>query len=262
MGRPPKGPPIDIRRVPELPGVELHAGVDVVDRFEPHFHPEAHAGLVERGIRYLRHGERTETLSAGQLYFIPPGEVHAGWSDPPGWTFHVLFIEAPALSRLCEGGGPSFFAGESPAAEPFRQLVTAIEEPASALERTTLFALMVEAFRTHSTSTSPANPREAIQRARRYLESHFDRNVSLDELAAESGASRWQLLRGFRDDVGVPPHEFQTQLRVAKAKTLLASGATPGEAAAETGFADQSHLTRCFKRIVGFTPGHYARSGR
>jgi AraC-like DNA-binding protein len=57
------------------------------------------------------------------------------------------------------------------------------------------------------------------------------------------------------------PHAFQVNLRVARARALLAGGAAPAAVAADCGFADQPHLTRTFKRAVGISPGAYARAG-
>jgi AraC-like DNA-binding protein len=72
--------------------------------------------------------------------------------------------------------------------------------------------------------------------------------------------SRFELIRRFRADTGMTPHAFQVNLRIARARALLAAGVTPAAVAADCGFADQSHLTRTFKRAVGVSPGRYARA--
>jgi AraC-like DNA-binding protein len=81
--------------------------------------------------------------------------------------------------------------------------------------------------------------------------------VTLRALARFAGLSAFHLCRVFREAVGMPPHAYQTQIRVRRAKSLLAAGVPIARAAAEAGFYDQSHLTRHFKRIVGLTPGRY-----
>jgi AraC-like DNA-binding protein len=53
------------------------------------------------------------------------------------------------------------------------------------------------------------------------------------------------------------PSDYQRQLRVRAARRLLGHGVSPARAAAETGFADQAHLTRWFRRYCGVTPGAY-----
>jgi AraC-like DNA-binding protein len=70
--------------------------------------------------------------------------------------------------------------------------------------------------------------------------------------------SKCHLVHLFHKELGLPPHAYQIQLRVAHARRLVASGTPLAEVASLTGFADQSHLTRLFKRIVGVPPGQYA----
>ncbi|MDJ0570973.1 MAG: helix-turn-helix domain-containing protein [Pleurocapsa sp. MO_192.B19] len=68
-----------------------------------------------------------------------------------------------------------------------------------------------------------------------------------------------RLLRVFRQTLGLPPHAYLVQVRITQAKKLLARRISIAEVAAETGFTDQSHLHRHFKRVVGVTPGQYVK---
>jgi AraC-like DNA-binding protein len=97
----------------------------------------------------------------------------------------------------------------------------------------------------------------AVSRALRRLTEAPERAPTLAELAALSGVSRFQLLRGFARTVGVTPHAYLVQQRVRLARRLLAKGRRPAAAAAEAGFADQSHMTRAFVRQLGVTPARY-----
>ena len=99
--------------------------------------------------------------------------------------------------------------------------------------------------------------RESVRRAREYIEQRYADNILLDDLARAVNQSPFHLLRVFRAEVGLPPHAYLTQVRVRHAKRLLASGLSIAEAAALTGFSDQSHLTRHFKRLIGMTPGQF-----
>src|SRR5437773_2445291 len=83
---------------------------------------------------------------------------------------------------------------------------------------------------------------------------------ALAGIAADTGLSRYQLVRSFRTEVGMPPYAWLAQHRVFRARMLLERGCRPAEAAALTGFADQAHLTRWFRRVVGVTPGVYRNS--
>src|SRR5690606_1034110 len=84
----------------------------------------------------------------------------------------------------------------------------------------------------------PDSGRVKIDAVREHLEAHYAENISLAELASVAGASAYHLSRLFTAEVGMPPHAFQTQARVERAKSLLLSGMSVAEAAAETGFFD------------------------
>ncbi len=94
------------------------------------------------------------------------------------------------------------------------------------------------------------------------MHDNYARNVSLQELADLAELSTFHLSRAFRKAVGVPPHMYQIQVRIARAKTLLARGVSPASVAHAVGFYDQSHFGQHFKRLVGVTPGAYARESK
>jgi len=98
-----------------------------------------------------------------------------------------------------------------------------------------------------------------VAQARAFLDEHWVRNVSLDELAGFVGVSKFHLARRFTDAVGLPPHTYQNRLRVQHAMSMLRGGTSVQDAAVRTGFSDASHLCRHFKRFTGTTPGRFAR---
>ncbi|MEJ7601694.1 MAG: AraC family transcriptional regulator [Kofleriaceae bacterium] len=97
-----------------------------------------------------------------------------------------------------------------------------------------------------------------VRRAIELLRARLAESVTLDDLAAHAGLDKFHLCRAFRAQVGVPPYAYLIQLRIMRAKELLAAGVKPSEVAPKVGLYDQSQLTRHFRRIVGTTPGHFA----
>ena len=77
-------------------------------------------------------------------------------------------------------------------------------------------------------------------------------------VSAFAGLTRFELVRRFRRQTGLTPHAFQTNVRIARARTMLSAGEPIARVAASCGFADQPHLTRVFRRAVGVTPGRFA----
>ena len=99
----------------------------------------------------------------------------------------------------------------------------------------------------------------ALQRARDYLGDRLPDQVTLDELAAAAGTDKFRLVRLFRAATGMPPHRYQLAQRIRLARRMLERGVPIAEVAAATGFADQSHLHRHFRRGLDLTPREYAR---
>jgi AraC family transcriptional regulator len=98
---------------------------------------------------------------------------------------------------------------------------------------------------------------------RDYVDQHLQKSISLEDLACTVGLSRYHFARRFRQSTGTTPHEFVLRQRVERAKTLLHRTNTPlPDIACSCGFADQSHMTREFRKRVGLTPGRYRARSR
>jgi AraC-like DNA-binding protein len=98
-----------------------------------------------------------------------------------------------------------------------------------------------------------------VRRAQDYIDARFVEGVRLDDLARHVALSPYYLLRVFRAEVGLPPHAYLDNVRIRHAERLILAGHPLAQVAAEVGFSSQSHLTRQFKRVLGVTPGQYAR---
>lgn len=109
---------------------------------------------------------------------------------------------------------------------------------------------------------APAASYKTAKRARELLMLRLNTPPSLTELAGELGCNQFVLLRAFRREMGVPPHAFVLRVRIERARQLLARGSEITEVAHGLGFADQSHFTRHFKRVVGLAPAAYQRRVR
>ena len=96
-----------------------------------------------------------------------------------------------------------------------------------------------------------------VERALEYIHDHFCERLPLEKLAAIAGLSVFRFATVFRRRVGVPPHRYVCQLRVRRAQKLLREGLSTANVANETGFFDQSHLSRHFRSLCGMTPRQY-----
>jgi AraC family transcriptional regulator len=100
----------------------------------------------------------------------------------------------------------------------------------------------------------------ALRRVRAYINEHIGERISLDQLARQAGVSRFHFARQFRLSTGESPMGYLRRVRIERSKCILqARDTTIAEVAASLGFSDQSHFTRIFGRLVGVSPGSFAR---
>jgi AraC-like DNA-binding protein len=259
----------------DLGGIELVEALHPSPRFGRHAHPTYAIGVVTWGVNRFRYRGAWQTAPAGSLCTVTPDEPHEVEPEGDvGFAYRCLYPSEALLRSVAEdvSGKPVRrtlalppVISDRDAARLLAELFDAERagEPRLARE-TRLLALLARVGTRHAVepvaARQPSLPPKGIARAREYLAAHVAENVSLSALAAVAGLDPYSLVRGFSRAHGLPPHAWLVQARVRRAKELLRSGRTPADAAIEVGFADQSHLTRHFKRLLGFTPGRYRRA--
>ena len=247
----------------------LHARV--TEPYAPHVHEEFAVGACTAGLEVIRYRGTLHYAGPGSVVVLEPGEAHTGGPvDSSGFVYRVMYPAAGLLSEglLSEGRGRAPRFREPVIVDPvlaaeLRSLHAALGEIDPLEAETRLAWLFGELVRRHASPSCDFEVRGAGRVARLVMAQLAGRlgcPPALAEMAAEAGLSRYQLVRCFRAEVGMPPYAWLAQHRVARARTLLERGCRPAEAAALTGFADQAHLTRWFRRVVGVTPGAYRNS--
>jgi len=109
---------------------------------------------------------------------------------------------------------------------------------------------------TPSTLNEPRR-RRSLEPVLAHIRAHLSEPLRLEALAGLCGLSVWRFATVFRERVGMSPYRYVNVLRVQHAQALLSQGVPAARAASESGFYDQSHLSRRFKRLCGMTPGQY-----
>lgn len=255
-----------------LDDLELSHASYLNHTFPRHLHEEYIIGVIVRGVEEIKHRETVYAAPAGSIILINPGEPHSNYSiDAQGFAYRTFYPSAELLGQINhditgQARAPWFptpVVQRSPVFGSLLRLHVKLERTDSALEQESEFiSVMAQLFAAHGSGGLPAPPADGERRyvrvAREYLEANYAENVTLRQLASVSDISPFHLLRTFHEVVGLPPFEYQTQLRISQAKKLLRDGRSIADVAAETGFTDQSHLTRHFKRVVGVTPGKYS----
>jgi AraC-like DNA-binding protein len=259
-------------RPAELPGVEI-LRADGTSRLWRALH-ETYAVCavlaLEGELEWRCRGEAHRARGGRHLLLMAPGDVHAVTRAGAPADLRVLFLPPRAVEAAAAAIGlprpPAWRAPQVEDAEAFgalAELCAALDDGALAAERPARFARCLRALveRCGGRAPGPRAPASApVRVARAIIDRRFAEEIPLEELAREAGASRFRLVRAFTREVGLPPHAYQIQARLARARALLRAGTPAGAAALETGFADQSHFIRHFRRSSGITPEAFVRA--
>jgi AraC-like DNA-binding protein/quercetin dioxygenase-like cupin family protein len=255
------------------------AGVDVVEAatrhsFARHTHEQFGIGLIHQGAQTSLSGRGTVEAEAGDMITVNPGEVHDGAPiGDAGRSWRMLYLEPSlveaAVSDISEGRTKTReFADpvirSAALAARFRSIfaVAATGGSAEATLQWEELAVTLLADAMHLVPRSPDRHKvpASIAAAVALIDDDPLAPLTLTDLAAASGLSRFQVVRGIDRATGLTPHAYLMQRRIDIVRRLLGEGTPLAEAAIAGGFADQSHMTRVFVRKYGFSPGAYARA--
>lgn len=211
--------------------------------------------------------------AAGQVKLKEPGEVHRGGRVFEPYSIRVAAFAPEAIAQAASAlglRGPVHFRlttleRDAPATARAFAMHAALSRPeTTALEAETriteALSAILGACSEQTVSQAVRRSHPGVRRAQRFLSSALAEKITLDDLAERAGLDKFHLVRAFRAEVGLPPYEYLTHLRVARASALLARGVCAAEAAQAVGLYDESQLYRHFRRIAGTTPGRFARS--
>jgi AraC-like DNA-binding protein len=233
--------------------------------FGRHTHDEFGIGLIERGAQKSASGRGVVEAGPGDLITVNPGEVHDGKPfDPSGRRWRMLYVNPARLldaaGDIAPGASFEFTAPvirDAVLVARFRVLFNAATVDDALQSESALLALTARLLRPSPAESLAVSA--GVTTARERIDDDPAAAPTLADLAIDAGMSRYQFLRAFTRLTGLPPHAYLLQRRVQRARQLVRGGLPLAEAAAASGFADQSHMTRCFTRSFGLTPGAFAR---
>ncbi|MEU5879647.1 AraC family transcriptional regulator [Spirillospora sp. NPDC047279] len=260
-------------RHPALPEVDLLRARFITHRFGRHVHESYNFSVIEQGVEEFEHRGTLLRAGPGSIVVVNPDTVHTGQAvHPEGWVYRGMYPSADLVAEVAaELGmppGTPYFPEtvlDDPEAARLLSAAHRAGEHGDALAASSLLrSALAGMLRRHADRAPPgdlaAAVPPAVHAAREILHARLVDPPSLEELAAAVGMRPFPLLRAFRAATGLPPHAYLNQIRVREARRLLDGGDPLAAVAAQAGFADQSHLTRHFKRSLGVPPGAYRRA--
>jgi AraC-like DNA-binding protein len=255
--------------LPTTTGSLLIRGTFRAFAFPRHMHEGYSIGLVQRGVNRFACAGTRWAARPGALCVMNPAQVHSGEADDEGWAYTNLFLEPDALNSALgrqAGASPVVFRqhiiDDACAVAHFTALAHAsipgCDAMAGQCAHTLLLARLGRlASGVASDSTASAS---AIARVRDLLDTVCDRSVTLAELARVADMETCHLVRSFTATVGIAPYAYHLNRRLQRAQRMIAAGSLLADTALATGFTDQAHFTRHFRRFLGITPGRVAKS--
>ncbi|MBA3811104.1 MAG: AraC family transcriptional regulator [Caulobacteraceae bacterium] len=235
-------------------------------RFPVHAHLEHEIGLVTEGACVFQHGRAWFVAPRGSLIVLGAHEEHTGRALDGAWRQVNLYLRSDQLQAWL--GTPDLVPRRPTLTDPvaaslLRSLAGLVRVGAEALAIQSTFVALGQrlmGFRAKAEAPSSTRLEGQIRYARRRLDDEPVADLDLAQLASETGLSPLALMRGFRRSVGCTPYVYRTTRRLNLAKSAIRSGQPLAGIAADSGFCDQSHLTRVFRRWFGVTPGEYQKS--
>jgi AraC-like DNA-binding protein len=243
-------------------------------RYELHTHPTYVIALITHGCERLRIGLQRIVAPINTVVVVNPEECHDGEPGTEiGWAYRTFYPSVRMMTDVARELGrdeiPLFPAAaiDDPALAHMLAVAHRLAERdgGEEAEASMLMALrhLFIGYAHRRMEVQPREPSGAVRRLAVYrdaIETDITNCLDLQHLARTAGVTRFQVIRDFKLITGLTPGTYIRNQRLRLACRLIEHGSQLSEAAAAAGFADQSHLTRVFKRSQGITPGMFRRA--
>jgi AraC-like DNA-binding protein len=234
--------------------------------YDWHRHDTYAVGVTLEGVQIFDCHRATYNSLPGQVIVLHPDEPHNGRSGlATGFGYRMLYIEPSRIRDALDIRRLPFVSqivfNDAALARTILAAFEAFPQLLHELESDGLITRIADHLVRRS-EAKPRNftaPKRLMDRVRSFLDADFRRPVSSMELERLTGLSRYAIARYFRVCYGTSPYRYLVMRRLAEAKRQIIQGVPIVTAAIELGFADQSHLTRCFHQMFGLPPGRLQR---
>ena len=261
-------------RDPHIPGIEVCEITKSSHIFPNHSHDDIYAfSLMLDGGSYWNKKETSDSIvNPGDIALINPGLVHSGSPvRDNSSSYKMVYINVDLMKSMTDDiyesdlSYPDFenvVIKNDLLVRSFRHLFSSFSLRADRLEKESVLLdflgqLLSDQGTKKKNFLTPGNEPNLINKACSYLARSLNEKISLEDVASSVAMSRYHFLRVFKKNTGITPHNFRTQKRIEKSKTMILNGKPLSEVALKLGFTDQSHMTNTFRKYTGSTPGQY-----
>lgn len=254
-----------------LPWIELRVANRSSACYDAHSHDEFSFGVILQGTAAYKNRNKSHTIGVGDIVTINPADVHSCNPAKGLWSYSMLFVDAHKMGQLqsdvmqehkqrvpmdYQAFNADFERNDVLKAQ-YLTLFNALDNEPSSLDiEACLYSFVESTFQI----TSPASHSKQfgpIKRVREKLMDEMTQPHELESLAEEAGMSRYQLLRAFKNQYGLPPYAYLMDEKIKRSKVMLKAGDSLSDVALSLGFSDQAHFQRQFKKRLAVTPKYY-----
>ncbi len=248
-------------KLKELDSLEVLTCKNNKHEFPNHFHQTYAISIIENGV----FGENHLLATKGSIVISHPNEVHENRLVYDNtYSFTTFYVNPDVIKYISKSPCTSFAEKviyDEKLFQHFKILIETISSSGSELFISSLYEGLNQLILSYGLKSEIEEKIVPvfIDDATEYIDQNYHVKIRLEELAERSKLSKYQFIRQFRKHVGITPFEYINLQRVSRSKQLLLKATPIIDVALDTGFYDQSHFNKYFKRFVGLSPLNYQR---
>lgn len=227
--------------------------------FPLHTHAEYAISANLSGVEKLSLHRKNLTVLAGDITIYNPETLQSSLFGKQPVEFYSIHLPVDVFADLADRPVPILHEGVLRDPLLFTAICQFARSPDDAQIRQQNLLWLTSRLLQHSGVAEQIPASASVGRALEYMRDTLTVKLTLDELAAACGLSKYHFVRQFRQQIGVAPLQFHMQLRLLAARNLLRYHTSTLDVAHRLGFYDQSHFINSFRRTMGITPRHYQR---
>lgn len=245
--------------------VEIKTCINDVHAYKDHLHKELSIGYIERGATILNVNGKDYNIRAGGAVIIYPYVSHKCQPlDINEWEFTMIYIEKEFYKGVFDDLDEKNSIGIKKLSEyefsQVKQLADILKSDASGFDKEVeLINTLIQLFQTCDMRIKLESNGKSNE-VKSYIEAHFLQPLHLKDMEERFNVNKFALIRSFKSNFNTTPNAYQLQLKVNYGKNLLKSSDNIVDIALKSGFYDQAHFTKEFKKSYGVTPLQYHKA--
>ncbi len=242
-------------------GVEIKQCADSIHAYKDHLHQELSIGYIERGSTILNINGQDYTVGENEAIIINPLVTHRCQpQDINNWQFTMIYIQECFLTGLDFRTSISIKKLNPEERIRLKELITVLTSDAPVFEKENMLVNFLMALLEDSDVNILFDSRASVEGVLDYIRQNYLTEISLEMLEHRFQINKYQLIREFKSKYNTTPSSYQLQLKISYGKSLLRHDSLLAEIALESGFYDQAHFSKEFKKAYGITPLKYMKS--